>query len=120
LLRRLRGEGACVTHAGRAAAAKWTEGGLEQLSQESGVAVSTRTDRIRREWESFERDVVPKDAPLVQRQEMRRAFYAGARGLFRIQLDEFAAMSDAEAERGMQAIEEELRQFLRDVKEGRA
>jgi hypothetical protein len=79
-----------------------------------------RNDRIQHEWESFERDVVPADAPSVQRQEMRRAFYAGARGLLRIQLDEFAAMSEDEAERGMQAIDEELQQFVRSVKDGRA
>jgi hypothetical protein len=29
-------------------------------------------------WESFERRVVADDAPPIQRQEMRRAFYAGA------------------------------------------
>lgn len=33
---------------------------------------------IQQAWETFERDVVPKDAGRVQRTEMKRAFYAGA------------------------------------------
>jgi hypothetical protein len=33
--------------------------------------------RIEKEWLDFERRVMPKNAPAVQRQEMRRAFYAG-------------------------------------------
>lgn len=33
---------------------------------------------MQREWEDFWSSVAPKDAPAVQRQEMRRAFYAGA------------------------------------------
>lgn len=33
---------------------------------------------IRESWNSFETDVMPEDAPPVQRQEMRRAFFAGA------------------------------------------
>ena len=37
------------------------------------------------QWDQFARAVVPVGAPLVQRQEMRRAFYAGAQAiLFRV------------------------------------
>ena len=34
------------------------------------------------EWQSFERDVVPAAAPAIQREEMRRAFYAGAQAMY--------------------------------------
>lgn len=34
--------------------------------------------RIASEWNNFEKAVIPSNAPLVQRKEMRRAFYAGA------------------------------------------
>lgn len=37
---------------------------------------------IREQWESFERQVIPIGASAIQRQEMRRAFYAGAIALF--------------------------------------
>ena len=33
---------------------------------------------IQEQWDSFEALVLPKDAPAVQVQEMRRAFYGGA------------------------------------------
>jgi len=32
-------------------------------------------------WASFEKDILPANAPPVQRQEMRRAFYAGSFGV---------------------------------------
>jgi hypothetical protein len=37
-----------------------------------------KVERLAESWESFERAVIPADAGPVQRQEMRRAFYAGA------------------------------------------
>ena len=36
---------------------------------------------IAQQWESFSANVLPRDAPTVQRQEMRRAFYAGAHAM---------------------------------------
>jgi hypothetical protein len=32
------------------------------------------------QWDSFARATLPRGAPPIQRQEMRRAFYAGAQG----------------------------------------
>lgn len=32
---------------------------------------------IAEQWDQFVREVIPKDAPAHQKQEMRRAFYAG-------------------------------------------
>lgn len=34
--------------------------------------------KLKTAWDSFERDVIPRNAPPVQRSEMRNAFYAGA------------------------------------------
>lgn len=34
-------------------------------------------NRIESEWKKFENAVIPKDAEAIQRQEMRRAYYAG-------------------------------------------
>jgi hypothetical protein len=78
--------------------------------------------RIRDQWDSFRSRVIPKHVGAVQRQEMRRAFYAGA-----------AAMLDAlmmgltdgpEAEEPdlvkMEEIAKELREFTDDVKHQRA
>jgi hypothetical protein len=33
---------------------------------------------IQQAWQTFERDIIPADAPTIQRVEMKRAFYAGA------------------------------------------
>jgi hypothetical protein len=66
---------------------------------------------IESEWETFAREVVPPDANPVQRQEMRRAFYAGVRSMFHIGTRELAALSDDHAEERLQKIERELKQF---------
>lgn len=57
--------------------------------------------------------VCPKDAPPVQRQEMERAFFSGAFALFTLTIFEVAALSDDEAEKQMQAIEDEMEDYFR-------
>jgi hypothetical protein len=70
-------------------------------------------------WQSFNREA---DIHPTQRQEMRRAFYAGAQSLFNIVMfeldpsDEITAADEAK----IAAIHEELQQFGRDIEEGRA
>jgi hypothetical protein len=34
--------------------------------------------RVYKQWLDFDHNVIPRHAPAVQRQEMKRAFYAGA------------------------------------------
>ena len=41
-----------------------------------------KLDHIRRAWESYREIVVPPDAGVVQVEESRQAFYAGATALF--------------------------------------
>lgn len=52
---------------------------------------------IAEQWAAFEALVMPKDAPPVQRQEMRRAFYSGAEAMLRLQ---YAAGDPSVSEEG--------------------
>lgn len=37
---------------------------------------------LKEHWASFEREIIPREAGAVQREEMRRAFYAGAQACY--------------------------------------
>ena len=73
------------------------------------------------QWDSFARAVLPKDAPAVQRTEMRRAFYAGAQGILMGVIAAFAPESEPTAEdlQLMANLERELSDFCDLVKQGR-
>lgn len=71
-------------------------------------------------WAGFEKQVVPADAGPTQRQEMKRAFYAGAWALLGELMKIDDSMSDADGAAYMSRVEAELRRFNRDVQEGRA
>lgn len=73
------------------------------------------------QWSAFNALVVPKDAPLLQKQEMQRAFYAGATAMFTLQCcigDE--AVSEDAAMQIMAGWEDEFRQFAQQVSDGSA
>lgn len=77
---------------------------------------SPQHDRLKREWVSFANAVIPHGAPLVQRREMRRAFYAGAQTMLTL----CAALGAEEysEQEGAQVLEEltqELQKFLSRV-----
>ena len=73
-------------------------------------------------WRDFEIQVIPLNAPEVQRTECRRAFYQGALAL----LSGVAGILDTDREptpadlRKMDDIKAELDQFEVDLREGRA
>lgn len=72
-------------------------------------------------WESYRREVVPGDAPAVQVQECRRAFYAGAKATLGVLLvigDDAVGEDDGVAI--IEALHEESRAFMRDVLQGLA
>lgn len=72
-------------------------------------------------WRSFAEHVLPASASAVQRQETRRAFYAGA-GLLFEKLTNAVGPDDVSEDAGidiMRSVEAEIREWLRDVKEGR-
>ena len=73
-------------------------------------------------WNEFSRKVLPADAPVIQRQEMRRAFYAGAGGLLKAIekcLDPGADATDGDLTM-MIGISNELTAFVKDIRDGRA
>jgi len=74
---------------------------------------------IQQQWCMFEKTVIPVDAPQMQRQEMRRAFYAGAESMLRLQY----GMGDVSDDAGVAMIEgwhDECRRFAQQVAIGAA
>ena len=73
-------------------------------------------------WESYTREVMPRNASTVQRWETRRAFYAGCQMLLAAIIGNLTPGPEPETadELLLDDIDEELQQFARDVKEGRA
>jgi hypothetical protein len=77
---------------------------------------------IEQQWRSFAERCIPVEAGPMQRQEMRRAFYAGAAGFLTALMDKLAPGQDAtDADLKMMiSIGEELEQFGKDVVAGHA
>lgn len=76
---------------------------------------------VEMEWRTYAERVVPEDAPPVQIQESRRAFYAGAQSFLNImmvRLDPDTEPTDADLHM-MDEIHDELQQFMRDVVAGK-
>jgi hypothetical protein len=74
------------------------------------------------QWDQFARAVLQPGTSAIQRQEMRRAFYAGAESiLFRV-IQSFAPESEpTEADlQIMEDLDQELKDFAQAVKDGRA
>lgn len=80
------------------------------------------TKLLDKQWRSFAERVMPAGAPLIQHQECRRAFYAGAQAFFGIVMTEAEAGDEpTDADMDMiQSLDDELQQFARDVERGRA
>jgi hypothetical protein len=70
---------------------------------------------VERHWETFERRVLAKDAPLVQRSEMRLAFVAGATALFYTMAKEFPC--EEYFDLVVDEIEDRSRMYTKDVPE---
>jgi hypothetical protein len=78
-------------------------------------------NRINAEWVSYSRQVLPRDAPAVQRIETRRAFYAGAAAMHAIL--RALGEDDVSEDDGVDVIEETLRElkaFSQAAREGKA
>ena len=74
------------------------------------------------EWTEFERAVMPKGAPTVQRVEMRRAWYAGAAMMFALMtggLDEDHEPTDLDVAY-LSSLHRELAAFSDDLGRGKA
>jgi hypothetical protein len=73
------------------------------------------------QWRSYAEQIVPADAPKVQMQETRRAFYAGAQALFGVCFEIGGDdVSEDEGLRSLESVREELNRFVDAVKHGRA
>ena len=64
-------------------------------------------------WESYNRDVLHREAPPVQRSECRLAFWAGAAQMFGL-MNKAAAMDMSDGCYAIDALHEELEEFLRE------
>ena len=74
------------------------------------------------QWDEFARRILPANCSQVQRQETRRAFYAGAQAiLFRV-IAAFAPEAEPTAEdlQVMEDLDQELRDFAKLIEQGRA
>lgn len=71
------------------------------------------------EWRSFESGCIPKEAPEIQRIEMRRAFYAGMESFLALQCKTANQSEDACVEL-MRTWNDELKAFTLQVKAGLA
>ncbi len=63
--------------------------------------------RLEEEWNRYSRQVLPKDAPAIQRKECRMSFLAGCVAMFGI-LNTCTDLSDAEQEVFMMELDQEL------------
>lgn len=73
-------------------------------------------------WRLYAEHALPTNAPRVQKQECKRAFYAGA-GLLFEKLTNAVGPDDVSEDAGvaiMAGVDDEIRRFLNDVKAGRA
>lgn len=76
---------------------------------------------IQEQWELFSTMVIPKDAPDIQKQEMRRAFYAGVEALLRIEAIIISSAVSKEAGMAMlKGVHEECKLFASEVAKGAA
>ena len=74
------------------------------------------------EWREFERAVMPKGAPQVQRVEMRRAWYAGAAMMFSLMtggLDADSEPTDLDVAY-LSSLHREIAAFSDDLGRGKA
>lgn len=73
-------------------------------------------------WDGLARRILPPGCSLVQKQEMRRVFYAGAESMMRCILGEISPGKEVspEDEAVMENLDVELREFAKAMLEGRA
>ena len=77
---------------------------------------------VAQQWAQFEALVLPASAGPTQRQEMRRAFYAGFQGALMagIEMADESGESDDIGVTLIQRLHDECQQFAREVAAGRA
>lgn len=69
-------------------------------------------------WRSYDAAIVPTAAPQVQREECRRAFYAGAWAAYNLMLAACDQKSNEDAEAQLYALGIEIRAITKDLRVG--
>lgn len=72
--------------------------------------------KISDKWKAFEKAIIPQNAPSIQRQEMRRAFYAGCAAMFELTTN--LGDDNISEEQGAEILDQmqsELTEFLSQV-----
>ena len=78
-------------------------------------------DRIKAQFESYQKEVIPQGASETQVRETRRAFFAGAQAMMTIcQVIATDRVTTEEGAMILDQTERELLQFKEDAVEGRA
>lgn len=74
-------------------------------------------------WKQYEADIIPADAPEVQRIESRRAFYAGAFVTFTCLLENMSPgpgeLTESD-DKLMEGVKDEIEHFYAELAAGRA
>jgi len=76
-----------------------------------------KRQRLAEQWDSFSREVVPRDASVTQRKETRRAFYAGALGVLPLIMHGEPTEEDLSL---LRDLREELAEFAKSVLAGKS
>lgn len=71
-------------------------------------------------WATYAERVLPADAGEIQTIETKRAFYAGAHGLFELSVHHNATETEDDAIAWMDAVQHDAEKFAEEVKEGKA
>lgn len=69
---------------------------------------------IREEWESYQQNVVPKEADLIQVTETRMAFYAGAFAMFTLLDSAAKKLTPVDASITLDTLKAECLKFCAD------
>lgn len=78
--------------------------------------MNTTTTPLLEQWRTYDTFVVPRDAPEVQREECRRAFYAGAFAMFELMIAAAEHDDEAVCETRIAALETEAHAIVNDLR----
>lgn len=68
---------------------------------------------VQNKWEQFKEMTMPKNAPDIQTQEMKRSFYAGAFSMFNLMIDISDKHTEEKAAKILDDINEETKAFFK-------
>lgn len=77
--------------------------------------MSKKTKKLEGEWLSFTRQIMPRNASAIQRQEMQRSFYAGASAMLGLIVNMDDGLSEEEAAEMIGELQSECADFMARV-----